>query len=64
MTTFKVKPDVDFFNLLIRKREMRLDKVAAKVCLNHVIIFVRLNLPPFIFPIGGIGLFTNVSALS
>ena len=28
---FKVKPDVDFFNLLIKKRQMRLDHVAVKV---------------------------------
>jgi hypothetical protein len=38
---FKVKPDVDFFNLLIKKRQMRLDHVAVKVGIEfHYLVFV------------------------
>jgi len=64
---FKVKPDVDFFNLLIKKRQMRLDHVAVKVgCKSYILIsFDYLTLINDVNQLAGSdGLFTNTQTLS
>ena len=39
MKTHRVKPDITFFNMIIRERNLRLDYTSAKVCVLYIDIF-------------------------